>query len=109
MARRTSTLFRILGIAFVVAGADKLRGDPGYKRLYERHWGWSDDAMRLTGLAEVAGGLLMLLRWTRPLGGAVLTASSVAVLQAELRHKDSGLALPRLVLLLASLAATRVR
>lgn len=109
MARRTNTLFRLLGLAFVVAGADKLRGDPGYKRLYERHWGWSEGAMKLTALAEVVGGTFMLLRWTRPLGGAVLTASSAAVLQAELKHKDTGLALPRLALLLASLAATRIR
>ena len=109
MALRTNTLFRLLGLAFVVAGADKLRDDTGYKRLYERHWGWSDGAMRLTGLAELAGGMLMMLRWTRPLGGAVLTASSAAVLQAELKNKDNVLALPRLALLLASLAATRVR
>lgn len=109
MARRASTLFRLLGLGFAVAGGDKLIGDKGYRRLFRRHWGWSEDAMRLTGLAELVGGLLVMVGPTRRVGGAILTATSAAVLSAEVRHSDAGLALPRLILLLASAAALRVR
>ena len=39
MARRTNTLYRLLGLAFVVAGADKLRGDPLTGELGELGFG----------------------------------------------------------------------
>jgi uncharacterized membrane protein len=97
-------LFPILGAAFALAGVDKLLGIRGYRRMF-RHWGWTRSAMRLVGGSEVAGGLLLASPQTRALGGIVLATVSASVLAAELRRAEPKLALPRLVLLGAALAA----
>ena len=94
----------VLGLGFAVAGADKLFGMRAYERMF-RHLGWSEASVRLIGTAELAGGLLVACPRTRRLGGAVLTASSAAVLAAELQQGESSLALPRLALMAAAGAA----
>ena len=105
MPRGSSSLWcSVLGLGFAVAGADKLFGLRAYERMF-RHWGWSETGMRLIGAAELAGGLLVACPRTRRLGGAVLTASSAAVLAAELQHGEGGLALARLALMAAAGAA----
>jgi hypothetical protein len=99
-----SYLYPALGAAVAVAGGDKLAGNRGYRGMF-RHLGWSQRDMQAVAAAEVAGGLLMGPRATRRLGGAVLSATSAALLVSELRHGDERLAVARGVVLLAGLAA----
>ena len=99
-----ATLFPVLGSAIAVAGADKLSGNKGYAGMF-RHLGWSDEQMRAAALAETAGGMLMVPRSTRRIGGAIVTAVSVAVLISELGHGDIKLASSRGLVLFAALAA----
>lgn len=102
--RQHSFWFPLLGLGFAVAGADKILGYRGYERLFER-WGWSDQVMRAVGFAELAGGVLVATRRHRRRGGMLLTAASTAVLTKELNQEDTRLAMPRLALLLAAMAA----
>ena len=102
--RKRSFWFPLLGLGFAIAGADKILGVRGYERLFQR-WGWPLGLMRLIGAGEFAGGVLVASRWHRRRGGALLTATSTAVLVKELSQQDTSLALPRLGLLLASVAA----
>ena len=99
-----SYLFPALGAAVALAGIDKLVGQRGYARMFG-HLGWSDDQMRAAAVAEVMGGLLMVPSATRRLGGAMVTAASLAVLSSELRHGDAKLAAPRCLVMLAAVAA----
>ncbi|MGI4946513.1 MAG: DoxX family protein [Janthinobacterium lividum] len=94
--------FPALGVAFVVAGADKIIGNRGYSRMF-RHLGWSSTSKRVVAAAEMAGGALLAARSTRMLGSAMLAATSATVLASEVRHGDGKLALPRAALLLAAL------
>jgi hypothetical protein len=96
--------FPLLGLGFALAGADKLLGQPGYRRLFRR-WGWSQDAMRVVGACEVAGGVLIASSWGRRLGGLALTAASTAVLTAEMERAESSRALPRILLLATAIMA----
>ena len=102
--RARSFWFPLLGLGFAVAGADKILGVRGYEALFER-WGWPQSVMRLIGLGEFAGGVLVASRRHRWHGGMLLTAASGAVLTKELSRGDTGLATPRLALLLAAVAA----
>jgi hypothetical protein len=61
--------------------------------------------MRAAAAAEVAGGLLVMSRRTRRLGGAMVALGSLAVLSSELRQGDAKLAVPRALVLLAAVAA----
>ena len=97
-------LFPALGAAVALAGVDKLVGQRGYARMFG-HLGWTEDQMKAVAVAETAGGLLMLASATRRLGGAVVSAASLAVLSSEMRHGDPNLAGPRALLLLAAVAA----
>ncbi len=97
-------LFAAIGAAVAIAGSDKLGGNPAYAGMF-RDLGWSEEAMQAAATAEVAGGLLMALRPTRRIGGALVAAASAAVLASELRHEDGKLAAPRGLVLLAGLIA----
>jgi hypothetical protein len=99
-----SYIFPALGAAVALAGSDKLAGIRSYDGMF-RHLGWSRDAMQLVAVAELAGGLLMMPRQTRDIGGAMVFAASAAVLASELRHGDRELALPRGIILFAALAS----
>ncbi len=105
MAQIERYLTPALGAAFAVAGADKIIGNRGYARMF-RHLGWSRGGMRAVALAEVVGGAMLGARSTRRLGGAVLSATSAAVLASEVRHGDGKLAGPRALLMLAALIVT---
>ena len=96
--------FPALGIAFAVAGGEKLFAVGSYRRL-PRDLGWPVSAMRAVGAGEVIGGALLSAKRTRQVGGAVLALSCAAMLGGELQHRQGSLALPRLGLLLASLTA----
>jgi hypothetical protein len=99
-----SYLFSAMGAAIALTGGDKLAGMPAYETLFN-HLGWSRDDMQAAAWAEVAGGLLMVPRSTRPLGGMLVAASSAAVLASEMRHGDTRLAVPRGLMLLFAIAA----
>jgi hypothetical protein len=100
----TRYVYPTLGAAVAVAGADKLGGLRSYRRLF-RHLGWSRGQMQSLAAAEAVGGLLMALRPTRRIGGALVAGSSAAVLASEVGHRDSGLAALRGLVLIAGLAA----
>jgi hypothetical protein len=99
-----SYLYPALGAAIATAGGDKLAGNRRYRRMF-RHLGLSREEMQAAALAEIAGGLLMAPRATRRIGGAVVSATSAAMLVRELQHGDQDLALARGLVLLAGLAA----
>jgi hypothetical protein len=99
-----STFFAALGVAVALAGGDKLAGVRGYRDMF-RHLGWSESEMRAAAAGELAGGLLMIPRATRALGGAVVAATSAAVLAAEVNHGDTRLALPRSLIMICALIA----
>lgn len=99
-----TTWFGLLGLGFAVAGIDKLFGLRSYERMF-RHWGWSEEAMRAVGAAELTGGIMVGVPATRRIGGAMLAATSATVLTAELRRSEGKLAAPRLTLLAAALTA----
>jgi hypothetical protein len=92
-----------LGGAIATAGVEKLARERGYVRLF-KHLGWSKTAMRAVASAEVVGGVLMVPRATRRIGGAIVAAASAAVLVAEVRHGDA-LAAPRALVMLAGVYA----
>ena len=96
--------FPALGLAFAVAGVEKLFAVGSYRRL-PQDLGWPMGAMRAVAAGEVVGGALLSTGRTRRLGGAVLAISCAAMLGGELQHRQGSLALPRLGLLLAALTA----
>lgn len=100
-----SYLSAALGAAVALAGGDKLAGMRGYEDMFH-HLGWSESNIRVAAAAEVAGGLLMIPRRTRGLGGALVAAASAAVLASEVSRGDTKLALPRGLILLFALIAS---
>ena len=103
-----SYLYPTLGAAIAVAGLDKLVGQRGYERMFG-DLDWSEGEMRAVAAAEVAGGLMMVPRQTRTIGGLLAAAASGAVLASELRHRDLDLAVPRALVLLAALSVLVAR
>ena len=99
-----ATLFPVFGGAVAIAGADKLAGNKGYDAMF-RHLGWTDEQMRAAALAETAGGVLMVPRSTRRIGGAIVAAVSAVVLISELSEGNTKLAASRGVVLFGALAA----
>ncbi len=97
-------LFPLFGAAVAIAGGDKLAGDRAYAELFQ-HLGWSQKSMRIVAAAELAGGLLMVPRVTRPLGAAMVSGASAAVFAGEVRHGDRNLATSRGFVLLVALIA----
>jgi hypothetical protein len=104
MTRDKSYWYPLLGLSFVVTGADKLFGLSAYRRMFHE-FGWSERQMRLVGAAELVGGTLLGVEDTRQLGSAVLASASAAVLAAELRHRDLARAGARMALLAAVVQA----
>ncbi len=97
-------LYPVAGVAIALAGTDKLVGDRGYAGMF-RHLGWSRQEMEAAAAAEVVGGLLMIPRTTRRLGGALVAAVSGAILYSELQDGNTKLAASRGLVLAAALAA----
>ncbi len=98
------SFYAVIGPAVALAGGDKLAGQGGYRGMF-RHLGWSQRDMRLAAIVEVLGGALMVPRATRRLGGALVAATSAAVLSSELRRDDATLATARAIVLLVGLGA----
>lgn len=63
----------VVGVIMILAGAQKLADNA---RLYEPfvEFGWPRWTYFATGFAEVGGGLALLWRGTRPIGGLVIAA-----------------------------------
>ncbi len=99
-----ATIYPLVGSAIALAGADKLAGDRSYVGLY-RHFGWSDEQRRAAAITETAGGLLMVPRSTRRIGGLLLAAVSVVTLISELKEGDTKLAAARALVLASALGA----
>lgn len=99
-----SYVYPALGFAIALAGLDKIVGQRGYERMFG-HLDWTEGEMRAAAVAEVAGGLMMVPRETRVIGGVLVAAASAAVLASELRRRDVKLAVPRALVLLAGVAA----
>ena len=99
-----ANLFPIAGGAIALAGADKLIGNRGYAGMF-RHLGWSQEEMQAAAITETVGGLLMVPRSTRRIGGAMVAAVSALMLVSEMREGDMRLAAPRGAVLLSALAA----
>lgn len=102
--RLRSIWYPVLGLAFAVAGADKLLRDPGYEKLFRR-FGWTRGQQQATAALEILGGLLLASPKTRRLGGVILAGESTAVLAAEIRTQKAELAVPRVLLLTSVLKA----
>ena len=99
-----ATPYPIAGASIALAGADKLLGDRAYEGMFSQ-LGWSKEQMNRLAGAEVLGGLLMVLKPTRRLGGAIVLAASASVLASELRKGEVKLAASRGGVLLAALGA----
>jgi hypothetical protein len=99
-----SYVFPVIGAAVAVSGSDKLSGITGYRAMFD-HLGWSPQAMQAFALTELTGGLLMMPRATRGIGGALLLAASATVLGSEWRRGDVKLALPRGLIMAVAAAA----
>lgn len=89
----------LLGLAFAFMGVLKLTG---LERRMFRRWGMSSRQMRMVGMVETAGAMLVVHRETRTLGAAGLAAMSAMMLAVETRNGEAELVLPRLGLLLVA-------
>lgn len=98
------TLYPAAGAAIALAGADKLVGNRDYATLF-RHLDWSEQEMQAAATAELAGGLLMVPRGTRRIGGAIVAAVSAFVLFSEISKGDGKLAASRGAVLVTGLFA----
>ena len=97
-------LYRLLSLGFGLAGYAKLMAMRSQQRSF-RSWGWPDDVMLIVGGLELGGAVLMSTRRTRHIGAATVTATSVAMLAAEIEHGQEPVTPARLALLLATATA----
>ena len=98
------TLYPLAGAAIAIAGGDKLVGNRDYAALF-RHLDWSEQEMQAAATAELAGGLLMMPRSTRRIGGAIVAVVSALVLSSELSRGDNKMAASRAAVLGTGLLA----
>lgn len=92
----------LVGLAFASAGIAKLVAIEPEAKLFAS-WGWKKRDMQIIGAGELGGAVLLMTRSTQRLGALLLSATSVCVLQEEVRHGDDVLVTPRAGLLLAAL------
>ena len=91
----------IIGIGFAAAGISKLIAIEPQQALFGS-WGWTRRDMQTMGASELLGAALIMTGSTRKLGAGLLSASSLCVLIAEMRHGNDKLVTPRLAMLLAA-------
>ena len=96
--------YRLLSLGFGLSGYGKLMAMKPQRDSF-RSWGWPDDIMLIVGGLELGGAVLMANRRTRHIGAATVTATSVAMLAAELEHGQEPLTPARVALLLATATA----
>jgi hypothetical protein len=102
-----SIAYFALGASTMIAGGGKLVASPSYRRLVA-DLNWSDDELVRLGAAEVLGGLLILFKPSRRLGGAIVLAASAYALAAEIKAGAAVLATSRAGVLLGALSALTV-
>jgi uncharacterized membrane protein len=91
----------VLGLAFVAAGVNHFAHPDVYVSIMPPYLPWHDELVVLSGVAEVALGLLALPARTAPLAGWGLVALLVAVFPANVhmaRHPERYPAIPAWVL-----------
>ena len=86
----------VLGMSFAFMGVLKLLG---LETGMFRRWGMSPGQMKVVGVVETAGAMMVASRQTRPLGAAGLAALSAIMLVIEARNGEAELVVPRLGLL----------
>lgn len=79
-----STGQRVVGIAFVGAGVNHFVMPGAYRRIVPPGFGDAETIVKLSGVAEIAGGLGVLPARTRRIAGAGLIALLAAVFPANL-------------------------
>ncbi len=99
-SNRPSLWHGIIGVGFVVAGISKLIAVKPQEKLFTS-WGWTRKDMQVMGASELFGGALIITGSTQRLGAALLSASSLCLLIAELKHNNR-LVTPRLAMLAAA-------
>lgn len=92
-----------VALLFASAGIAKLVPLKAEEALF-KSWGWSRRDMQTIGAAELVGAALLATRTTRKAGAMLLTASSVCILDTELRHGNNALVIPRAGLLAAAVS-----
>ena len=102
-----ATPYPLAGGSIALAGIDKLAGERAYRDMFSE-LGWTEEQMQRVALAEVLGGLLMIPKFTRRLGAAIVIAASASVLAAELRKGRVKLAASRGGVLVTAFAALAV-
>ena len=73
----------MLAIAFVLAGLNHFRSPDFYLRIMPSYVPWHQALVTISGVFEIAGGLLILPKKTRRLAGYGLIALLIAVLPAN--------------------------
>ncbi len=97
-------VYRLLSLGFGLAGFAKLLALES-EQSKARTWGWPEDVTVIIGGLELGGAILMSNRRTRHIGAATVTATSVAMLAAELEHGQEAFTPTRVVLLLLTATA----
>ena len=98
MSERTTRAQRIIGLAFLGAGVNHFLLPRPYRRIVPPGLGDPDRLVAISGVAEVAGGVGVLLPRTRRLAGLGLLALLVAVFPANVhmaRNPGSFRRIPR--------------
>ncbi len=95
----TSLVIRIiLAVIFVLAGGAKLAGVQRLKDQFETY-GYSRSFMLFIGLAEIAGGIILLFGDVTTIGAAGLAVIMVGAVVSHLRAKEFKEWLPAAVIL----------
>ncbi len=103
-------LWVVMGLLFIVAGVDKLVGDPNQVRHFAE-WGYPLWFLYLTGVIELGGGVSLFIPPVRFYGILILSTTMVGALVTHLKAGEFGLAPIPLILLvlLLTLAWTMKR
>jgi uncharacterized membrane protein len=86
----------LIGAIFILAGANHLRAPESYLLIMPPYLPWPMALILVSGLAEMAGGLGMLIPATRRLAGIGLIVLLIAVFPANLSMAMHQIQLPHL-------------
>jgi uncharacterized membrane protein len=95
-AAGTTRAQRVIGIAFVGAGVNHFVMPGAYRRIVPPGIGDADTIVRVSGVAEIAGGLGVLSARTRRAAGLGLIALLAAVFPANLYMARNPQRFPRI-------------
>jgi len=86
----------LIGTIFILAGANHLRVPESYLPIMPPYLPWPKVLILVSGLAEIAGGLGMLIPATRRLAGIGLIVLLIAVFPANVSMAMHKIQLPQL-------------